>query len=1659
MRRPLQNQTFYRQYKGRLKNVTMTILGMILWVNLSLGQTTFRQSECHCLGSTVVPADGQFRDSIVITGLPNRTWKVYNADGFYFRNSDPLVEVFDGYIVPEVPVGSGRYILVGKRLSGQGWSLLVSNGVINQFLDSDRACAHPTVAERTITGDSEVCANGAEQYRIPANPNLSNVQWTVTGVGNSIVSASTGNTINVSWGTTPGVYKVEVKGLLRSYVGQQDPCEFVATKLVTITDISKATKIVGDFGNCVGSKEKYRLAAKSFLRPSPTNHCGNANRVCWSVWTDAAGTIPASGVVVADNAGDPSIKEITWPTVGTFYIYVEGEYRATETSPNWCKFTSIEKVEITSSALEPSGNLACAGVVNLSLNPSCELTFFPSQFLTSQPFPNSSYDIVIRDIEADTIVPNGTVGLKYINKRLEVQVIHECSGNSCWGYTTIEDKSVPDLDCPDDVVVECQDIDNIDVTGFPVMPLGVVITPIAGRANHWIVKNYDKCSDLTLSYTDVSVVSCTDPLYSAIITRTWKIVDATGNVSTCVQTISVEKANIEDIEYPGNWDSGTGPNKNIEACSGYPVIPFDENDPNSPNAGHPHPSYTGSPKGVLCLKATVTFRDAVIPINSTDFPNCGDVSYKIVRKWKIVDHCTGRIVDTNQLITIMDTRPPVVRCNQKPDTISTEQHFCGGNYKVPTPAVLDSCGRTTWKVDFLKPGTTDQYVSEYYDAVTRTTTSVVTVGQVRIINLPAGLNEIRYTVTDQCGNFSYCYSPVFVQDQIKPTPVCDRNTVVAIGSSGVGVAGVETVDGGSHDNCMVDFLKIRAMGTTIPTWESLVKNNTITFTCAQVGTTVMVELGVWDKAGNFNNCMAEVKVQDNLFPTIEILPNRTVSCTTNVTSLAQFGTPTFNDNCTANLVELPAVRTLSGCGIGTIDRTFVVTDKDGNSASSTQRITITNANLFTVDDIDWPDTYSPPNSPICFPNVEPDRLPTVNAYPRFLRDTVCSQLVMSYEDVVFKFQDNACFKILRTWTVIDWCQTSIANPNAGVYKNTQLIMITNTDAPTISKGCALSDFVITQGTDCGANVKVRAVANDDCTDSLDLVWNYKIETGPAVINGQGNLIDRNLPAGIHKVTWTVTDGCRNSATCSTTVRITDTKKPTPVCREELVTVIMPTTKSVNIWASDFLKEGIDNCSPKDKVVASFSGTSRAAISRTYTCDSLAGEPFKEFSIKVYAIDEANNSDFCTVTLRVQANDNSCETVVQTVALAGNIYNELSEEVKDVSISLMSDQAEFPKSAMTADDGKFNFEGLTMSQNYEVTPTKNDNPLNGVSTLDLVLIQRHILGLAKLDSPLKLIAADVNSSETITASDLVELRKLILGINTEFSKNQSWRFVDNAIEFADKNNPWPLTERIAMETLDHDVAGLDFHAIKIGDVNLSAKVNANSSNITNRTTASMTTDPNSAKAGETFVTNINVEELQDMVGLQMGLSFDPKQVELIDVTSPNIDLKAENLGYNYINEGKIFISWSTIEKLQAKGAIISMSFKAIKDIKDESVIRVEDATMQPEVYTLNANGTVQTALIGLQVSKTFDKEQFELFQNIPNPFNSTTQIGFTLPNADDVMFTVFDINGKQLYKSSGKYQKGYNTISLDINNLVANGVMYYQLETKSHSATRKMIVIK
>jgi hypothetical protein len=131
-------------------------------------------------------------------------------------------------------------------------------------------------------------------------------------------------------------------------------------------------------------------------------------------------------------------------------------------------------------------------------------------------------------------------------------------------------------------------------------------------------------------------------------------------------------------------------------------------------------------------------------------------------------------------------------------------------------------------------------------------------------------------------------------------------------------------------------------------------------------------------------------------------------------------------------------------------------------------------------------------------------------------------------------------------------------------------------------------------------------------------------------------------------------------------------------------------------------------------------------------------------------------------------------------------------------------------------GYIAFDNLDEGNYYNIKGYNNSNPANGLNTADLILIQKHLLGIKPLVDPAHFIAADADRNGKINVLDLLILKKLLLGIIDEFPSNTSWRF-----GFANKGTDFTdvamFNEQFEIEVLGKDTTQLDVLAIKTGDL--------------------------------------------------------------------------------------------------------------------------------------------------------------------------------------------------------------------------------------------------
>ncbi|MEL6988630.1 MAG: dockerin type I domain-containing protein, partial [Bacteroidota bacterium] len=171
------------------------------------------------------------------------------------------------------------------------------------------------------------------------------------------------------------------------------------------------------------------------------------------------------------------------------------------------------------------------------------------------------------------------------------------------------------------------------------------------------------------------------------------------------------------------------------------------------------------------------------------------------------------------------------------------------------------------------------------------------------------------------------------------------------------------------------------------------------------------------------------------------------------------------------------------------------------------------------------------------------------------------------------------------------------------------------------------------------------------------------------------------------------------------------------------------------------------------------------------------------------------------------------------SIAGSIMTKRNEPFNQVFVEMMNAESSVTHT-WTNEDGTFSFANNEMNTNYVLNAKREHDVLNGISSYDLLMIQRHIANVEAFSSPLDFIAADINNDKTITAKDISELRRVILGLFKHFPDNKSWKFISNTASL-DIQNPWEYKEEFQVTDIEADVSGLNFRAIKIGDLNASA----------------------------------------------------------------------------------------------------------------------------------------------------------------------------------------------------------------------------------------------
>lgn len=1315
---------------------------------------------------------------------------------------------------------------------------------------------------------------------------------------------------------------------------------------------------------------------------------------------------------------------------------------------------------------EENLSIACNDHVQVSVDENCQAVLTADMILEGGG-DDTEYTLTVlngvtelMDLDGGNI-NNFIVGEDFLDVELTVRVIEIATDNFCWGAFTMEDKAAPVVTCTD-LMVLCTD-------DLPAFGTGITVT--------------DNCSVATLEIVDESTNTdgLCDAAIGVIIIRTYTAFDEAGNQSelNCIQQITITRPTSVDFPDDIAWycsDVAANPNL-IDAtdltCTGLvPNADLGNSLDATDLAGNACLAGSGSGFPVLIEG---TYCNYAVTSDDENLSLCedSDNTFKIIRTWTVLDWCSNTLITFNddnnngvqdgneednvQIIKVIDDVAPVITIATDADlTLSTNiagvhPQPCKTTEALPIPTITDDCSTFTYSV-FTEVGV-----------------AIIGTGGAAYVpspGLPIGTHDVTYVAIDQCGNTSELTITIEVLDDITPSAVCDEITQVAIGNDGTATVLANTFDDGSNDNCGIDRFEVRRMTDACAIVGNTQFGEDVKFCCADIGQTIMVVFRVYDYYDNIGECMVEVLVEDKLSPyKLSDAADDAITCDDYFSNIAPaldiagangetnpqilidlFGEPEYDDNCEA-IITTGYSRNVNSCGEGTITRNWLVIDPSGNVGPPCfQTIDVNHVN-------DWNVQFPADVDLVCIPDT--NETDGVDFGEPTIFDDNCELISISSEDQLFTLVDDACYQILRTYTVINWCVYEGDNNDDdtvigarrfrdgtdGIVTYIQEIKVQDDDAPVITnpgeQDYCLDSLTDADG-DCDGNITLPEAVVTDC--SVDITVTY-------VVTGLGT--GRNysdVAPGTYAVVVTATDNCGNQSSISYDAVVRDCKAPTPYCVAVLIIELMPDGTGGGmgeIWASDFNAGSFDNCTASEDLIITVNDEDDYDNS-TPNLELNCGDvyPTNINQIYVYFEDEAGNVDYCLTTLIVESVPNICAAPSTEANIAGIIETEAGEGVELTTVGINGDMMSYN----TDSEGTYSMD-VPEGGDYTVVPTNDFDHDNGVTTFDIVLIRQHILTTTLLDSPYKMIAADANNSQSITTSDVVALRSLILNPALGLTANTSWKFVDANYTFPNPANPWSedFPEVTGFNNLETEVNS-DFIGVKVGDVNGSAEANQFSNNADERGTGRILfqTDDQRLVAGETYTVDFTIAEA--VLGYQFTMNFATDKVDFIKVN--NAIAIAENFGLAYLSEGALTTSVDFTNLQRINGAAFSLTFQAIANAQLSEVLSIDSRITTAEAY--NETGVIKVELAFNNVSN----DKFALYANTPNPFAEMTQIPFNLPIAEAGILTVTDVNGKVVTIVKGDFEAGRNTVT--ISDIIANGVYFYSIETATQSATRKMV---
>lgn len=421
-------------------------------------------------------------------------------------------------------------------------------------------------------------------------------------------------------------------------------------------------------------------------------------------------------------------------------------------------------------------------------------------------------------------------------------------------------------------------------------------------------------------------------------------------------------------------------------------------------------------------------------------------------------------------------------------------------------------------------------------------------------------------------------------------------------------------------------------------------------------------------------------------------------------------------------------------------------------------------------------------------------------------------------------------------------------------------------------------------------------------------------------------------------------------------------------------------------------------------------------------------------------DPCDNLDMRSQDIQILNRATTGEVVGQVLFANGGVMDKVQVHLTKEESNYQNDEI-----SLTNIDGDYSFMQATKGESYYVDPHKNDDILNGVSTADIIVIQRHVLGIKPITEAKRKIAADINNDGKISSLDLVDLRKVLLGKSLTFTDNESWTFVyegqnlDDIFSYGDE-----MMRRYYIPSLE-DRMEIDFEGIKVGDVSGDA-IGHSAGLAGGRSLESAKLAYRVTLEGQETQIQVTADQAMSLGGLQAELEWASGQ-RLLRVEDGLLSVGHDQY-HTSDDRSSIRLSLSADEDYALKAG--DHLFTLV--LADQGVVdlTIDPSWMNAEVYTSKGAKS-------LQLKKIIDEQgKLVVLQNRPNPWSTSSIISVDIPQAGQAVLTVYDIHSRVIFRETRQVAQGTTTFTIDNNKVPESGMYFYEVEAAGQRAHHKML---